>query len=193
ASLTQYMDNAIRRDGQRLSVVSLPDLSLKAEIAAVHKFTRHFNPELKSADDPQLNTNLYVGVPVGLRLPDYYNGNPTPGQEVENQHVSQMSDLYRYNTDSDMLKARIISAAEVSFIFAEAALKGWSVGANAETHYYDGIRKSLQTWKVNDHYDSFVAEDGVRFDSAKGLEQIMTQKWVASWTGSTEAWMDFRR
>ncbi|MEC3881975.1 SusD/RagB family nutrient-binding outer membrane lipoprotein [Parapedobacter sp. 10938] len=192
-SLTQYMDNAIRRDGERLSMVSLPDLTLKAEIAAGHKFTRHFNPALKGADDPQLNTSLYVGVPVGLRLPDYYNGNPTPGQEVENQHVSQMSDLYRYNTDQDMLKARIISAAEVSFIFAEAALKGWAVGANAETHYYEGIQKSLQTWKVDGQYGNFIAEDGVHYNSATALEQIMTQKWVASWTGTTEAWMDFRR
>lgn len=191
-TLTQYMDDAIRRDGTRLSVVSMTDLNLKAEISAGHKFTRHFNPALKPAGEPDLNTNLYVGIPVGVRFPDYHNGNPTPGQEVENQHVSQMSDLYRYSTDHDMLKARIISASEVSFILAEAALKGWAVG-DAQTHYYEGIRKSLQTWKVEDDYNDFIAGESVQYNSSTALEQIMTQKWIASWTGSTEAWMDFRR
>lgn len=192
-TLTQYMDDAIRRDGVRLSVVSMTDLDLKAAINAGHKFTRHFNPNLKPAGGADLNTGLYVGVPVGIRLPDYHNGNPTPGQGVENQHVSQMSDLYRYNTDPNMLKARIISSSEVSFILAEAALKGWKVGSDAQTHYYDGIRKSLQTWKVEGRFNDFIAGEGVKYNSSTALEQIITQKWIASWTGTTEAWMDYRR
>ena len=90
----------------------------------------------------------------------------------------------------DILKARIISAAEVSFILAEAAMKGWNVG-NAEDHYNNALMQSLQTWGKADEYDSFMAQTGVAFDGS--MEQLMTQKWVASWTAATEAWMDYRR
>jgi hypothetical protein len=89
-----------------------------------------------------------------------------------------------------LLKARLISAAEVSFILAEAALKGWSVG-DAKTHYEAGIRQSLVTWKVEDGYDSFMQQSAVTFVGT--VEQVLQQKWVASWTSATEAWFDFRR
>src|SRR5690606_2247914 len=90
----------------------------------------------------------------------------------------------------DILKARLISAAEISFILAEAALKGYSVGS-AETHYNDAIRNSLTTWGKAADYATFITEPGVAFEGT--VEQVITQKWVASWTAATEAWMDFRR
>lgn len=192
-SLDKYMDDAIYRNNQRLSVVTLPDAELQQGIAAGDKFTRRFNPNRKGANDPELNANLYVGLPAGLVSPDSHNGNPDPGQDKPNQHVSLMSHLYRTHSDPDLMKSRIISSAEVSFILAEAALKGWSVNGSAESHYLEGIRNSLITWKQEDAYGEFVARDGIAFNSANALQQIITQKWVASWTGAVEAWMDFRR
>ena len=90
----------------------------------------------------------------------------------------------------DILKARILSAAEVSFIFAEAALKGWNVG-DAEMHYNMGIEQSLEVWGKADMYDDFIAQSGVMFNST--IEQIITQKWVANWSNGTEAFADYRR
>src|SRR5690606_40605471 len=44
---------------------------------------------------------------------------------------------------------------------------------------------------VDDDYDAYVAGAGVAFDGS--LEQIMEQKWIASWTAATESWFDYRR
>jgi len=75
----------------------------------------------------------------------------------------------------------------VHFILSEAAHYGWAPG-EAEQHFQAGIRQSLNAWGVGDAFDSYVA--GVSFD---GLESIITQKWIASWTAAAEAWFDYRR
>lgn len=88
----------------------------------------------------------------------------------------------------DMLQARLVSAAEMHFTLAEMALKGWNVG-DAETHYRAGIQNSLQTWGVADQFNSFYSN--VEFDGT--VEQVLTQKWVASFCNGTESWCDYRR
>jgi len=193
-TLPTEVDPYIRKNGVILDgVISLTDQQLAEEVAQGNKFTRHFNPALYAAnhDGAILDTSLFVGVPVGIRQPDYHNGNPTPGQTVENQHVSQLSNAYRYANRPSLLRAKLIHAAEVAFILAEAAQRGWNVGANAESHYNNAIRLSLQTWEVSDKYDSFIQQPNVTYDGT--LKQILTQKWVAAWACGSEAWMDFRR
>lgn len=177
-------EDFIRADGQPLEVDTYSYLEFQ-EMSDI-KFTRRFNPNQVTYND-----DLYVGLPPGLTIPASYNGNPDPGQGTRNQHVSQLAPIYSTaGSRGDILKARIISAAEVSFILAEAALKGYSVGS-AEEHYNDAIQHSLTTWGKGDEFDSFIAEPGVAFNGT--IEQVITQKWVASWTAATEAWMDFRR
>ena len=186
-TLTTDVDDFIRKNGEiQTGVTSLTDVEYVREIAAGHVFTRRYNPNTLSGT---LDDNDIVGLPPGLMEPSSYNLNPTPGQVLENQHVSQLAGMYREG-GGDMLRARLISAAEISFTLAEAALKGWSVG-DAQAHYEAGVEFSLETWGVGDQYDTFIAEPGVAFDGT--LEQIMSQKWVASWTAANEAWFDWRR
>ncbi|HLT07335.1 MAG TPA: SusD/RagB family nutrient-binding outer membrane lipoprotein [Cyclobacteriaceae bacterium] len=150
------------------------------------KFTRRFNPNRVS-----FNTDLYVGLPPGIAVPESYNGNLTPGQGTQNIHVSQLAPIYATaGAAGDILKARIISAAEVSFILAEAALKGWGVG-DAESHYNNAIKNSLDTWGKGDAYNTFISQPDIKFNNT--LEQIITQKWVASWTAAAESFVDYRR
>src|SRR5690606_398640 len=73
---------------------------------------------------------------------------------------------------------------------AEAALKGWSVG-DAEHHYNEGVRQSLETWAVGDEYGDYINHAGVAYDGT--VAQVIEQKWIASWTAATEAWFDYRR
>lgn len=132
----------------------------------------------------------YVGIPTSFSaLPSIYNMNPTPGQTSNNPHVSYLNEMYK-QPSGDLLKARLLSAAEVHFILAEAALKGWAVGS-AQTHYEMGVQSSLETWDVGDEFSDYILQPGVVFDGT--LEQVMEQKWIASWTAATEAWFDFRR
>ena len=187
-SLSTEVDEFIRKNGEiQTGIVALLDEEYFALRGNGDVYTRHYNPTLTTAD---LNEALYVGLPAGLRQPSSYNLNPTPGQSVENQGVSQLSAMYR-QTGGDLLQARLISSAEVSFILAEAAVKGWSVGGDAATHYSNGIKNSLDAWGVGDSYDDFIAQPSVAPDGT--LAQILQQKWVASWTAATEAWFDYRR
>lgn len=184
-TLAEEVDPFIRKNGEVVEgLTAMLDEEYIAAIAQGDVFTRRYNPDLATAD---LNNDVYVGLPAGLTQPSSYNLNPTPGQSVENQHASQLSAIYR-EAGGDLLRARLISAAEVQFILAEAALKGWSVG-DAETHYNNGVLASLETWGVGDGYDAFIST--VAFDGS--LEQLIQQKWVASWTTATEAWFDYRR
>lgn len=132
----------------------------------------------------------YVGLPPSFSaLPSAYNLNPTPGQTSFNPHVSFLNDIYK-QAKGPLLKARLISAAEVNFILAEAALKGWNTGT-AKARYEAAIQASLTTWGVGGQYATYAAQPGVAYDGT--LKQIMEQKWIASWTAATEAWFDFRR
>ncbi|MDH3650530.1 MAG: SusD/RagB family nutrient-binding outer membrane lipoprotein [Saprospiraceae bacterium] len=179
------LDIYIRKNGELMDgVQTLKDEEFIRLKGQGDIFTRHYNPNMGAA---HLDDNQYVGLPVGLRQPSSYNLNPTPGQSVENQHVSQLSSIYREG-GGDMLNARLITASEVSFILAEASLKGWSVGS-AQIHYEEAIRNSLETWGVSDQFDMFIIK--VAYNGS--LKQIMQQKWVSSWTYATESWFDFRR
>ncbi|MCF0073689.1 SusD/RagB family nutrient-binding outer membrane lipoprotein [Dyadobacter sp. CY261] len=132
----------------------------------------------------------YVGLPPSFSaLPSAYNLNPTPGQTSYNPHVSFLNSIYKA-AKGPLLRARLISAAEVNFILAEAALKGWSAGV-AKDRYEAGVKASMETWTVGDKYAAYIATPGVAFDNS--LKQIIEQKWIASWTAATESWFDFRR
>jgi hypothetical protein len=183
-TLPTAVDEFIRKDGViQQGVTSITDEQFQKTLG---NYTRHFNPALYNGT---LDTGEFVSLPVGILLPDAYNGNPTSGQVLQNQHVSQLSDIYRKGS-GDLLKARLISAAETHFILAEAALKGWPVG-NAADHYNAGIQNSLATWQVEDEFEAYIAQPGVAYNGT--MEQIMEQKWIASWTAATESWFDFRR
>src|SRR5690606_37710979 len=108
-SLSIDAESFIRADGEPVS----EPMSFDAfEASRNVKFSRLFNPERVS-----YNTDLYVGLPPGIAVPESYNGNLTPGQGTQNIHVSQLAPIYASaGTRGDMLKARIISSAEVSFI-----------------------------------------------------------------------------
>jgi hypothetical protein len=128
----------------------------------------------------------YVGIPPSTFAAGAYNLNPNLEQGVFNPHASQLNDRYK-NAQGPLLSSRLISAAEVHFILAEAALYGWAPGS-PESFYNEGIRQSLNSWAVGDSYDDYIA--GAPYS---GLEDIMLQKWIASWTAAAESWFDYRR
>jgi hypothetical protein len=128
----------------------------------------------------------YVGIPPGCKVAQIYNMKPDAGQGTYNPHVSQLNDIYKASS-GDLLQMRLISAAEVNFILAEAALYGWAAGT-PEEHYANGIQQSFNAWRIGSSFSSYLG--GVPYS---GLESIMTQKWIASWSAAAEAWFDWRR
>jgi len=137
-------------------------------------------------------SSTYVGIPSSYTNEPYgYNYNPDGAQSTSNnKYVSYLRrDIFAMPED-DLLKCMLISYAEVQFSLAEAALKGWSVGA-AKDHYESGVQASMDAWDVGSDFDDYIAQPKVAFNNT--LEQVMEQKWLASYMASTESWMDYRR
>lgn len=130
----------------------------------------------------------YVGLPLSLALPYTYNLSPNPTQSSRNPHVSWVNSAFA-NAKSG-IKVRLLTAAEVHFILAEAsAVYGWNAGPAAD-HYQQGIQASFQAWNAGDPV-AYLSHPEVVFDGTQ--EQILTQKWIASWSVAAESWFDWRR
>jgi len=89
-----------------------------------------------------------------------------------------------------------MSYAEVKFLQAEAALRGWGA-SNAQQHYEDGVRAAMKHLtiygapeisdaEIQDYVDSLP-------DRTPTLEEIIEQKWIALFLNGYEAWAEFRR
>lgn len=130
----------------------------------------------------------YIGIPPAIGGALFYNlqleGNAA-GQGRYNSHISQLNSMYKQAT-GDLLKMRLISAAEVNFILAEAAFRGWISGP--ADYYAKGVLESFKAWGVSSEFDDYIA--GAPYN---GLESIIQQKWIASWSAAAEAWFDWRR
>lgn len=116
----------------------------------------------------------------------------------------------------------VMTAAEVYFLRAEGALRGWNMGGTAQELYNDGITNSLKYWtnSSDDQIASYInstntpsaVPDGivgqafntppesditVQYEANAGfetqLEQIITQKWINSFLSPWECWAERRR
>ena len=188
-SLQSLKDPRLAVWANKVEIPLVVDKNLPAGTDKIEGGKRYLSPDKVGATvvdtDPE-----YVGIPTSFSaLPSAFNLNPTPGQTSFNPHVSFLNDIYKAATGS-LLKARLISAAEVNFILAEAALKGWAAG-DAKTRYEAGVRASLNTWGVGGTAATYLANAGVAYDGS--VRQVLEQKWIASWTAATESWFDFRR
>lgn len=143
----------------------------------------------KGLTDADINQDPhYVGLPVALNAPQLYNLSPDPAQAAHNPHVSWVNSTF---ANSKGAKVRVMTAAEVHFILAEAsAVYGWNAG-DAETHYKNGIKASFDAWGVSSAYNDYINQPAVAFNGTQ--EQVITQKWISFWSMATEAWFDWRR
>lgn len=132
----------------------------------------------------------YVGLPIKLSVPYNYNQFASGVQSSRNPHVSWVNT--KFADAKSGIKARVMSAAEVHFILAEASAHyKWNAG-DAKTHYDDAVLASFTAWGLTaSAATTYLAQSNVAFNGTQ--EQIITQKWIASWSVATQAWLDWRR
>lgn len=188
-SLQALKDPRLGIWANKVEIPLVVDSKLAAGTDKIIDGKRYLSPD--KVGNTSLNTNQdYVGLPPSVSaLPSTYNLNPTPGQTSFNPHVSFLNNIYK-QASGPLLRARLISAAEVNFILAEASLKGWATG-DAKARYEAGVKASMTTWGLTSSSTAYLANPGVAYDGT--LKQIIEQKWIASWTAATEAWFDYRR
>jgi hypothetical protein len=139
---------------------------------------KFFDPTSKIDIDTTAVVNLqYQGGPYGVSTP--FN---------DNSHISQT--LY-----SPEFRGVLMDYAEMSFILAEAANRGYSVGGTAEEHYQNGVKASMDEWGVSTaDSDAYLAHADVAFASAPGTakEKIAKQFWISMYNRGFEGWTVYR-
>ena len=98
----------------------------------------------------------------------------------------------------------IMSYAEVQFILAEAAVKGWNVGGTAQKFYEDGVKAAMTVLTIfgdkvpavtTAEYDAYILAHPFKTGGteAQKIEQIITQKWIVLLFNGFEAFSEYRR
>lgn len=85
---------------------------------------------------------------------------------------------------------------EIEFLLAEAVERGYSVGGTAEEHYNHAITNSILYWGgTQADADTYLARADVAYATATGTwkQKIGTQKYIALYNQSVEAWAEWRR
>jgi hypothetical protein len=170
------------------------------------------DPRIAKFFQPPLDASLYADHP-DLPYKGIRNGsfNVTKPDHV---NFSMVSEEFK-----GVQTKREITAAEMSFLKAEAALRGWAGAGDAKTNYEAGVRLSFENWgagsadayladatsKPIDYIDPVDARNNFTASSTitvawnesdnneLKLEKIITQKWINAFTNSLESWCDFRR
>ena len=157
-----------------------------------------------------------VGLRAGRLMPDgmNYKENPLIAFSSINSSSMYMAPLY------------LVKLAEVNFLRAEGALRGWNMGGEAQYFYEEGIKNAyldepmMGAYEYNAALDEYmnleealpytqveasgdgedwesVTKIGVKWnegdDQETKLEKIITQKYIALFPLSTEAWTEMRR
>jgi hypothetical protein len=187
--LLELKDPRIAVWANKVQIPLVVDANLPKGTDKIENGKRYLSPDKVVGRDVNTNPD-YVGLPTALIGGASYNLSPTAEQAANNPHVSWLNDIYK-QAKGPLLRSRMMSTAEVRFILAEAALKGWSVTGDAKTHYEAGIKASMDTWGTTGTYAAYITQKGVAYDGT--LKQIIEQKWISSWTAAQEAWFDYRR
>lgn len=150
---------------------------------------------LKAHNDPRLGVyaspieNKTVdGAPVEA---PYYRGMPTGMPDGHGYAGAETSKPGEYFLSEDACHS-LMTFAEVLFLRAEAAARGWT-GGDAEQLYRNAIRASLEQWGIEGaEIEAYLAQPGVQW-SGDWREQIGLQKWLALYAQGLEAYAEVRR
>lgn len=126
---------------------------------------------------------------------------------ANNQYVGQLyGDVVNFDTEKySLLGARVraqdapvqlVTYAQVLFAQAEAAKLGWIPGGDAvaEARYRSAIEQSIIQWVGNNTgVTAFLAQPGIAYSPATGLQQIATQRWIHLFMNGYEGWAEWRR
>ncbi|PWN63256.1 SusD/RagB family nutrient-binding outer membrane lipoprotein [Chryseobacterium oncorhynchi] len=90
--------------------------------------------------------------------------------------------------------AYLFDAAEVNFMLAEAAERGYSVGGAAATYFTNGIKASMDFWGVSaSDRDAYVLAHSYATLPGTWKQKIGNEAWIATHNRGFESWEFSRR
>jgi hypothetical protein len=170
-----------------------------------HRMSQTLMNEMVPVTDPRVpiyaqptvaNPTVYAGMPNALTqsgASPYFNISSRPGQVFYGATVYSCPGCV--TRTGPTFPSFVMTYADVSFILAEAAERGWSVGGTAAAFYDQGIRASMAQWGVSDTAANRFATNAaiVYAGGTPGLRQIALQRWIGLYTDGVEAWAEWRR
>ena len=196
-------------------VVSLRELDF-----GIPTMANFFILKLNSWNDPRIDISATYGNGTRNRLgiapgPGGFVGiesGYSPGGSGEPKQAY----FYSYsNSDFSVQKnplagGVIMGYAELQFIMAEAAVKGWISGGTAQEFYYKGIAAGINYWVPafpedihNTTFTDYIAgangvewDDALPLDAATGdskMERIHLQKYYSLFMNDFQQWFEYRR
>jgi hypothetical protein len=148
--------------------------------------TQFFINTLNSWGDPRLTkwattvgVSNYEGIPSGY----------APGNQPERMSA------YLPALKNEPLLGNILNYAEVQFLMAEAALKGYYNG-NSKTLYENGVTNAITFWGLTVPTGHLLKSEIAWVDTetqAQKLEKIITQKYFTFFFTDFQSWFEYRR
>lgn len=139
--------------------------------------------KLKATSDPRLPLFFTVDAAGG------YSG----GDPGESSNYATFSKPSTKLTAPDF-PGLLMDYAEVEFLLAEAAQRGYNVPGTAASHYYKAITASITYWGgTTTEATAYEAQPGVVYDPVNWKKSIGEQKWIALYNRGWDAWIEWRR
>ncbi len=147
--------------------------------------------KLKEWNDPRLE--VYAQLPADESVTEYVGaGNGLSADAANNQGFYKVS---RPGTAflEDEAPAVFFTYAEVLFIYAEAAARGW-IQADAASLYKEAVTASLRQFDIGEaQISNYLRQTAVTYDASRWYESIGWQKWIAYYGQGPDAFTDWRR
>ncbi|HEY9543966.1 SusD/RagB family nutrient-binding outer membrane lipoprotein [Prevotella sp.] len=163
---------------------------------------------LKQPSNEKVDMNVDPRLPIIAKMAKgraYWKGtgmNQNKGDFGGGDYLNYTS-FVRYTADEWLM-----DYAEVEFILAEAAMKGWISGGEetAKTHYLNAVKASLKKWSAfgaATNPDNTITDEAIEDflvsplaswdDAANKLKLIGQQRYLAAFMIGMEGWSEYRR
>jgi len=156
-------------------------------------FTKFFVDKLNDDNDPRRTVWMTT---VEVNGQAVYRGIESGYPPSHPIYVAGMNSTYSTALKTSPLLGIMMSYAEVEFIKAELAIKGFNTGKPARQHYEDGINASMAQWGVTAPGD-FYSRSGILYNETgtaeEQLSQVMLQKYYALFFTDYQSWFEKRR
>ncbi|SEW46131.1 Starch-binding associating with outer membrane [Chitinophaga sp. YR573] len=183
---------------------SSPYLSVREQDFKAPGLGSFFIDHLASWNDPRIDIPTYGSNGINRWGIAPYSGSyqGIPSGYSPGDNPIKKSYFYSNTSTSSLmtepLTGMIMNYAELKFILAEAAAKGW-IGGSAETYYNDGALSSITQWIPTWPMDikTFLSAADIEWVESETLDQKMEkihlQKYYALFLEDMEQWFEYRR
>ena len=182
-----------------------PFVNIRTQDFSTPAITDFFITNLVNWGDPRLDISTWGTSGINrwaiAQGPAGFAGVPSgyaPGTPVVKQAYFLSSTSAR-SLQTDPMMGLMMTFAEVQFIYAEAALKGW-ISGSAETFYKNGVANSIRQWVPlwpATNVDSYLLNADMEWDNAESFDQKMQkihlQKYYCLFFNDMQQWFEYRR